>query len=185
METPDRAGFAGPSSTISEKGVTMKISIRDWRIWWVAIWLMAWVVGVAPAGAQDIDDGTFFSGWDAPVMLENWKIISAFLLPLVMGVIIQSNWSRALQALSTFVVSVIWTVIKHGIEGGFSGLGESDIIPTAMTIFALTIPFYYGLWQPTGIAKSIEHATNITEGAKRVAAMEATSTPRGQSRQFC
>lgn len=146
-------------------------ALRDWRIWWVVIWMIAWVAGAFNAAAQVLPDQPPLA-WDAPALLENWKIISAFLLPLAMGFIIQSNWGRGFQALATFAVSLVWTVIKYAIEGGFAGVTAENVIPSAMTIFALTIPFYYGLWKPTGVPQAIEEATNVTDAGKRAAALK-------------
>lgn len=142
---------------------------RHWRIWWCAIWVIAWLAGGQHAMAQVLP-GNPPLGWDAPAILENWKIISAFLLPLAMAVIIQSNWGRGFQALATFLVALIITVVKYAIEGGFAGVGDGGgVIVSAMTIFALAIPNYYGLWKPLGIAPAIEQATNVTAAGKLAA----------------
>lgn len=101
--------------------------------------------------------------------LENWEVISAFLLPLVMAVIIQSNWSRKLQSLATFGVALLWTVIVEALRGNFGNVGADDIVTTTLKLFALSIPFYYGLWKPLQIAPGIEARTNFSGPAAKAA----------------
>lgn len=140
----------------------------SWRLWWIAIWAMAWVNWVQVAGAQA---GENFA--DRPTPLENWQVLSALILPLVMAFIIQSHWSRGAQAVATMAVSLVWTFIAKTLSDDTIVIPQ--MIVQALELFALTIPMYYGVWKPLQVTQKIEAATNFTEEGKTAARLRGTS----------
>ena len=60
-------------------------------------------------GAQAVE--TVTDQLDRATLIENWQVISALLLPLLMAVIIQSGWSRGVQATATMTVALVWTFV--------------------------------------------------------------------------
>lgn len=95
---------------------------------------------------------------DTPSPIENWQVVSAFLLPLLMAVIIQTGWSRGLQATATMVVALVWTLIYQLL--GDHSIIIPEVVIRGLQVFALAIPFYYGIWKPSGVAPKIEAATS-------------------------
>lgn len=98
------------------------------------------------------------TGLDKATPIENWQVISALILPLIMAVIIQSSWSRGLQATATMVVALVWTFVYQILTD--QSMVIPEIVVRGLELFALAIPFYYGLYKPTGIAPKIEAATS-------------------------
>jgi len=91
--------------------------------------------------------------------LQNWQVIEAFLLPLVMALIIQSHWPRSVQAILTFIGAFVATALTRYFMGEYGPVQEAVI--QGVELFAITIPIYYGLWKPTTVAPKIEAATTF------------------------
>lgn len=93
--------------------------------------------------------------------LQNWEVISAFLLPLAISAIIRRGWNDGQKAVAAFLIALLWTVVGLVVKGELTWeyVSIETIGVTALKIVALTIPFYYGFWKPTGVAPKIEAAT--------------------------
>lgn len=102
--------------------------------------------------ANEGDDAT-----DSP-NTENWQFILGALQPLVLSVILQSTWSRRLQAVVAFVFSVVATAVGMYLAGDFA-LGM-DYVTGILAVFSSSIVAYYGFWKPTGVAPAIEAKTS-------------------------
>lgn len=85
--------------------------------------------------------------------LQNWQMILAFLLPLIIQVLTSRNWSGSVKALAAFAISTVCTVGTMALTNQFTG--DFDVITKALQVFALTIPFYYGFWKPMGTTDAI------------------------------
>lgn len=111
---------------------------------------------------------------DRGIIISHFEVFAAFVLPLVMAVIIQSNWSRGLQATATFVVAMLVVFAKEVLSGNLMDVPDPilQFIASSLVVFTLTIPAYYGLWKPTGIASGVESATNLTDKGRRAAALK-------------
>ena|GEM_PF-3081942 len=92
------------------------------------------------------------------INVQYWQVITGFVLPLVLSVIIQSGWSRAAQALAAFAFSVVVTVLQLWIYGQLDGF--TDSAQAVLMVFASSIVFYQGFWKPTGVAPAIEEKTS-------------------------
>ena len=119
----------------------------------VIVFLM--VYGIA--GAQAVTDAV--GELDRMAALENWQVITGFLLPLLMAAIIQSSWSRGLKSLATMVASLIITGVARALQS--EAVVVPELVIQGLELFALTIPFYLGVWKPTEVAPKIEAATNF------------------------
>jgi hypothetical protein len=128
------------------------------------IWKSLWVVLLASALAAwpfvvEASEGVTSVG-DSPVAIQEWQAILAFVQPIILAFIIQSGWSRAVQSTFAFLFSVAATTVGIWLHGDFNGV--TDWVTSFMTVFAMSIPFYYGFWKPTGIAPRVEAATSKT-----------------------
>lgn len=96
---------------------------------------------------------------DHSTPIQNWQVVSAFLLPLVMAVIIQSHWSKGLQAAATMAVSMLWTLVYQLLSD--QSIVVPELVIRGLELFALTIPMYVGLWKNTGVPQAIEAKTTL------------------------
>jgi len=88
---------------------------------------------------------------------ENWQIILAFVLPLLIQLITTRLHDRNAQALAAFGVAILATVIGMIISGELA-MGGMDIITTPLKVFVAVIAFYKGFWNPIGTTPSTGEA---------------------------
>lgn len=93
----------------------------------------------------------------SPSILENWQIILAFLLPLAISVVVKLDWEPWKKSLAAFLIALIATAVGTYLKGDIDS--GTDIIANVLKVFALTIPFYYGLWKPLGATGEIHEKT--------------------------
>jgi hypothetical protein len=92
--------------------------------------------------------------------LQMWNVIAGFLGPLALAVIIQTGWSRQIQAFLAFLYSAAISVVTTALE---SNLSFENWLTSLFVVFTATISAYYGFWKPTSIAPQIE--ANTTAGS--------------------
>lgn len=93
----------------------------------------------------------------APVL--RWELGGGFFLPLLIAVILQSNWSRQGRTLVGAAVVIIASLIGLLLDDRFTWgrWVEASIIVMVVTIVSL-----YGFWHPLTITPRLERATTIT-----------------------
>jgi VIT1/CCC1 family predicted Fe2+/Mn2+ transporter len=94
-----------------------------------------------------------------------YAAIIGFFLPLVMSVIIQTGWSKRLQASLLFVVVLLVSLGTLYFTGQLEG---KTLITNVLYTFVTAIAAYHGLWKPTQIAPAIESVTNVNSSAGNI-----------------
>ena len=95
---------------------------------------------------------------DAVTPYENWQIVLAFVLPLIISTIIKSRWDQSVQAAAAFGISVVATIIGMYLDGTLLA-GGFDVIVTPLKVLPLSIAFYFGWWKPVGATGRIHQST--------------------------
>lgn len=91
--------------------------------------------------------------------LQMWALVVGFLLPPVLAVIQQTNWSDRLRAVVAFLaclVAGIGTVLVQ-----LDHWDWKDVVSTSLLILVTAISTYHAFWKKTGIATGIEVKTNV------------------------
>lgn len=90
--------------------------------------------------------------------LQMWSLIVGFFMPVLIAVLEQSKWSQVVRAVVAFVACGIAALVTVVIV---SDLGTKIWIGSALTVLVTAIATYQLWWKPTGIAPTIEKATNL------------------------
>lgn len=90
--------------------------------------------------------------------IQYWELITAFLLPLVLSLVMQKNWTSATKAVVMFLFSALIVMGQLYIRDELNNW--EDPVSVVLRVVAFTIAFYQGLWKPTGVAPKIEDATS-------------------------
>jgi uncharacterized membrane protein HdeD (DUF308 family) len=91
--------------------------------------------------------------------LENWQLILAFFLPLVIAMIVRQNWSRTAKSITMFVVALLATIGTMFLNGSLNDVSAETFVGKFLVVVVGTIAFYNGIWKPTQVAPKIEDAT--------------------------
>ena len=91
--------------------------------------------------------------------VQNWQLILAFLLPLLIAVINRRNWERSTKAVVMFVVALVATTITMYLNGDLDDVTAQTYVGKVLFVIVATIAFYNGLWKPTQVAPTIEDNT--------------------------
>lgn len=87
----------------------------------------------------------------------NELLVGAFVLPLVLAVIMQADWSEAVRALVFAVACILTGVLLHATDlHDRASLSESIVL---VLVSAGTL--YKSFWKPSGVAPAIEIATTV------------------------
>lgn len=73
-----------------------------------------------------------------------WTAVVSFFAPVVLDIIIQSNWSKRAQSLVAFAASAVIGVVTAFFSGAFTGVG---IVTGILLAFVVTITAYKGFWK--------------------------------------
>ena len=131
--------------------------VRASRILWVMFFTLSLSLSlVANAAAQVAHDAG--DALEQPTPLENWQIIVGFLLPGLLAIIIQTNWSRSLQSYVSMGIAMLASIVAALLSD--KAVEVPAVIVDGLKLFAVAITAYYGLWKPTGAAPKIEAATS-------------------------
>ncbi len=90
--------------------------------------------------------------------LAQWSAIIAFFVPLAVSVLNQSKWSAQLKAIAFFGVSIVAAAGTAYFQGDFTGKRWLD---SALIVVAAAAAFYHGWWKPSGVAPTLEKATDV------------------------
>ncbi len=91
-----------------------------------------------------------------------WTAIVSFFAPLALDLIIQSGWSKRVQAIVAFAVSAVIGVVTAFFSGAFTGVG---IVTGILLAFVVTITAYKGFWK--NVAPDLKSATSKTVDLKQ------------------
>jgi len=87
-----------------------------------------------------------------------YEIVAGFFLPPLLSVILQRRWSRATKSYVSFLAVLVTAAgaayFQNRLDGG-------DWLHSLFTVLTATIVCFKALWQPTGIAGSIEAKTSL------------------------
>ena len=86
-----------------------------------------------------------------------WTAIVSFFAPVVLDLIIQSGWSKRLQAIVAFLVSAIIGIVTSFFSGAFTGVG---VITGILLAFVVTITAYKGFWKQ--VVPELKEKTSVT-----------------------
>lgn len=87
---------------------------------------------------------------------ELWQYGIGIVSPLVLSLILQSNWDSRLQSIVTVIYCIIVGTGTLLFGGQLTGL---SVATAGLRIFFMAIVTYYGFWKPTGIAPALKVAT--------------------------
>lgn len=73
-------------------------------------------------------------------------LIVGFFQPVVLDFIIQSKWSKRVQALVAFLFSIVVGIVVALVSGVLTGLG---VVSAILLVAAVSITFYKGFWKET------------------------------------
>lgn len=93
---------------------------------------------------------------------EMWAIVVGFLMPLILAVWEQPNWSDPVRALWAAFWCILAGVITVYFNGGLA-LDQVHIATTILLVLLSAIGFYKGFWKPTGVAPNIENTTSPSQ----------------------
>lgn len=135
-------------------------------IWAMLLAMILFGFTTALAFADEIVDGaeeTHSSLGDADpslvrnVNFENWELILGFIQPLVLEFILQSKWTARAQSIAAFVFTLATTAVGLLLQDQFD---LTNWFGSALKVFAVTIPAYYGLWRH--VTGNLKANTDVT-----------------------
>lgn len=91
--------------------------------------------------------------------LEMWALVVGFLLPPVLALVQQTQWSDRLRSVVAFVACLIagaGTVYVQQEEWDWS-----DWMSTSLVVLVTAVATFRNFWKPTGISTAIEQKTNV------------------------
>lgn len=95
--------------------------------------------------ADDVGDAL-----QEPTPIENWQILLAFAMPGIVEFFRKLDWTDRQKMAASFGITFAVTTVTLFLQGQLD-LSVS-YLTTVLKIFALTIPAYYGMWKPLGLA---------------------------------
>jgi hypothetical protein len=93
-----------------------------------------------------------------PQLLSMYEVITGFFLPPLISVILQRHWSTAAKAWVSFGLVLLVSLGTCYFKGQ---LTPENYLLSAFTVLTATITSFKALWQPTGLAQTIETKTTI------------------------
>jgi len=87
-----------------------------------------------------------------------WSLVVGFFMPPVQAVIQQAGWDERLRAAVNFVACAVAGGGIAYFQGDFTG---RRFVESGLIVLVTTIAVYKGTWKPTGIAPTIEMATDF------------------------
>jgi hypothetical protein len=85
------------------------------------------------------------------------QVIVSMVLPLVVGIVIKQVAHPAVKSIALAFLSAIAAIATAGLSS--NGTIGTQTIVEAVIGFIIAVGTYYGLWKPTGIAGTVNTAT--------------------------
>jgi len=89
---------------------------------------------------------------------ELWSAVVGILLPAVIAVVKQADWSKAAKTVAALLVCVLAGAVTAYFDGA---LTPTDLAKDVMVIILAAQTAYRAFWKPSGIDGAIERATTI------------------------
>lgn len=90
------------------------------------------------------------------------------LLPLLVAVVQQPNWSPRVRSIASVVISILAGTVTYVADAGLDFSNPPAIVAVIVgTILASNVA-YKTIWQPTGVAPAIEYATSPTAPSREI-----------------
>jgi hypothetical protein len=87
-----------------------------------------------------------------------YSLLVGFLLPPVLAIVMQARFSQQVRAAIAFVACVIAGAGVAYFQGDLTG---KRFVSAALIVLTTGLATYRNFWKPTGVAPTIEAATNI------------------------
>lgn len=85
------------------------------------------------------------------------EILVSMVLPLIVGVVVKQVAHPAVKSITLAFLSAVTALATTGL--GSNGEIGTATIAQAVLSFIIAVGAYYGLWKPTGVAGSVNTAT--------------------------
>lgn len=92
----------------------------------------------------------------------------AVVMPLIVGVVVQSNWSKQQKGM----VALIACVAAGFGSVFFAGANLSDLRIVIPAILVASQASYHAFWKPTGLVPHLEKSTDVPARKGKVAPMQ-------------
>lgn len=92
--------------------------------------------------------------------LEMWTLLVGALLPALIAVIQQPQWSCRLRAVVTVVACLVAGGGTAGLDGQLTG---RSVVTSVLTVLVTALATYHGFWKPSGIAAAVEGLTSSAD----------------------
>ncbi|UNO38911.1 hypothetical protein [Streptomyces sp. MST-110588] len=86
-----------------------------------------------------------------------WALILGFASPMLIAIVNQPQWSRAVRTGVQVVISVLVGLGSAYFAGDFAG---KDVVTGILVAAVAAISAYKGVFKPSGIAPKVEKATS-------------------------
>lgn len=98
--------------------------------------------------------------------LELWTYVVGVVLPLIVAIVVQSQWGRPMQAIVCVLLCIVAGAVTCYLN---DSLNPADVAGSVLRVFVAAITSYYGFWRPLNIAPTIEAHTTIDHTARHLA----------------
>lgn len=93
--------------------------------------------------------------------LAMYALVVGFFLPPVLAIVQQSSWSDKVRAVVAFLACLVAGAGTAYFQGDLTGRRFAE---ASLVILTTGMATYRNFWKPTGVAPTIESATNVTGG---------------------
>lgn len=91
--------------------------------------------------------------------LAQWSALVGFVIPILVAVVVQSKWSRAVRTVigvaASLVAATVTALVEAKLTAGTWATSSIWVLTTAMVS-------YRNIWVPLGAAPWVEQKTNVT-----------------------
>lgn len=85
------------------------------------------------------------------------QILVSMVLPLVVGIVVKQVAQPAVKSITLAFLSAVTAIATAGLSSN-GNIGTNTIVQ-AVVSFIIAVGAYYGLWKPTGVAGTVNSAT--------------------------
>lgn len=87
--------------------------------------------------------------------LEDWNMVIAVLIPLVVGLVTKASASSAVKSVALIVANGINALAQQAMND--NGFVTHATLRTFVTSLVVSIAMYYGVWKPTTTAEKVQN----------------------------
>jgi hypothetical protein len=89
--------------------------------------------------------------------LEDWHLVIAILIPLVVGLVTKVSASSALKSITLIVANAANVLAQQAIND--DGLVTNASLRTFVSSVVVSVAMYYGAWKPLEVAPKVANVT--------------------------